>query len=99
MPRILLLGGAGKLGLQLTKLLLARGPSYQVTSVIEAYRQKKKVIAAAKDQPGVCKIMVMDMEEGLKHEKQAEIIIGESGADWVVWSVGEGFRREHGVWE
>lgn len=63
-------------------------------------QQKGRVMAAAADLPGRCDVTVVDLEGGVAHEKQAESMIGEAGAEWVVWSVGEGslffFWGEHG---
>ncbi|MCJ1266024.1 hypothetical protein MMC22_005906 [Lobaria immixta] len=89
MPRILLLGGAGKIALHLTPLLLARGSSYQLTSVIRNPDQTDTIKAAAKGQPGTCNVLVRSLDE-VTSEEQAKGIIEEAGAEWVVWSAGAG---------
>lgn len=90
MPRILLLGGAGKIAMHLTKLLLARGSSYHITSVIRNGNpaQTEHIMAAAKGKPGICDVWVRSLEDVTK-EKQAAEMIEESGAEWVVWCAGE----------
>lgn len=88
MPRILLLGGAGKIALHLTPLLLARGSSYQLTSVIRNPDQTETIKAASKGQPGTCNVLVRSLEE-VTSEEQAKAIIEEARAEWVVWSAGE----------
>lgn len=88
MPRILLLGGAGQISLHLTPLLLARGGSYHLTSVIRNPDQTETIMAAAKGQPGTCNVLVRSLEE-VASEEQAKSIIEEAGAEWVVWSAGE----------
>lgn len=88
MPRILLLGGAGKIALHLTPLLLARGSSYHLTSVIRNPDQTETIVAAAKGQPGTCNVLMRSLEE-VTSEEQAKGIIEESEAEWVVWSAGK----------
>ncbi|MCJ1471174.1 hypothetical protein MMC07_009822 [Pseudocyphellaria aurata] len=89
MPRILLLGGAGKIALHLTPLLLARGSSYHLTSVIRDPAQTETIMAAAKGQLGTCNVLVRSLEDVTSEEK-AKSIIEEAGAEWVVWSAGAG---------
>lgn len=90
MPKILLLGGAGRIGMHLTRLLLARGSSYHITSVIRNGNpaQPDHIRAAAKGKPGTCDIWVRSLEEVTK-EKHAAEMIEESGAEWVLWCAGE----------
>ena len=88
MPNILLLGGAGKIALHLTPLLLSRSANH-LTSVIRNPAQTAVIEAAAKGQPGTSTVLVRSLEE-VTSEEHAKGIIEEAQAEWVVWSAGKG---------
>lgn len=88
MTRILLLGGAGKIALHLTPLLLSRSANH-LTSVIRDPAQTATIEAAAKGQPGTSTVLVRSLEE-VTSEERAKGIIEEASAEWVVWSAGKG---------
>jgi nucleoside-diphosphate-sugar epimerase len=60
-PHILLIGGHGKIALQLTPLLLSR--SWHVTSLVREASQKDDVLAEGRDQPGRLDVLVSSLTE------------------------------------
>lgn len=85
MPPVLLLGGAGKVSLHLTPLILSR--SWNLTSVVRSAAQETTILDAAAGQPGKCTVLVRSLEE-IKSEADAKNVVEESGAECVVWSAG-----------
>jgi len=86
-PRILLLGGHGKVSLLLTPKLLAR--SWNLTSVIRNPDQKGDIIEAGKNGPGNLDVLVSSIED-VKSEADAKKILDQVKPNWVVWSAGAG---------
>lgn len=86
-PRVLLLGGHGKVSQLLTPLLLSR--SWQVTSVIRDPSQKPTIISLGKDQPGSLNVLVSSLED-IKTQSQAQSIIKSTSPNYIVWSAGAG---------
>lgn len=84
-PRVLLIGGHGKVSLYMTPLLLSR--SWQVTSLIRNPAHADDVRSAAGKQPGQLDILERSLGE-VKSEKQAQSILDEAKPDYVVWSAG-----------
>ena len=85
-PRILLLGGHGKISLLLTPKVLAR--SWDLTSVIRNPDQKKDILeAAGKNGPGKLDVLVSSIED-VKSEADAQKVLDKVKPDWVVWSAG-----------
>lgn len=84
-PRILLLGGHGKVSLLMTPLLLSRG--WQVTSMIRNAAQKEDVLATGAGQRGQLDVLVESLED-VGSVEDATAILKKVGADWVVWSAG-----------
>jgi hypothetical protein len=84
-PRILLLGGHGKVSLLLTPKLLSR--SWNLTSVIRNPDQKPAILEAGKNGPGKLDVLVASLED-VKSDADAEKILEEVKPDWVVWSAG-----------
>ena len=84
-PRILLIGGHGKVSLLLTPLLLSR---YNLTSLIRSETQKSAILALQKDNPGKVDVLVGNLED-VKSEGDAREILKKVGAGWVVWCAGE----------
>jgi nucleoside-diphosphate-sugar epimerase len=84
-PRILLLGGHGRVSLLLTPKLLAR--SWDVTSVIRNPDQKAAILSAGANGPGKLDVLVSSIED-VKSEADAQKILDRVKPDWVVWSAG-----------
>jgi hypothetical protein len=84
-PRILLLGGHGKVSLLLTPKLLAR--SWNLTSVIRNLDQKGDILEAGKNGPGKLDVLVSSIED-VKSEADAKKILDQVKPEWVVWSAG-----------
>ncbi|MCJ1378317.1 hypothetical protein MMC17_001414 [Xylographa soralifera] len=86
-PRVLLIGGHGKVSLLMTPLLLHR--SWTVTSLIRNPAQADEILAKGHGQPGTLEILVRSLED-VKSSQQAGSIIEETKPDYVVWSAGAG---------
>ena len=84
-PRILLIGGHGKISLLMTPMLLAR--SWSVTSLFRDSSQKEEILSLGKGQPGKLEVLVRSLDE-VKSTEQAKAILDEARPDWVVWSAG-----------
>jgi dTDP-4-dehydrorhamnose reductase len=84
-PRILLLGGHGKVSLLLTPKLLSR--SWNLTSVIRDPAQTADILEAGKAGPGKVDVLVESIED-VKSEDDAKRILEKVRPDWVVWSAG-----------
>jgi saccharopine dehydrogenase-like NADP-dependent oxidoreductase len=84
-PRILLLGGHGKVSLLMTPKLLSR--SWNVTSVIRNPDQKVDILEAGKNGPGKIDVLVESLED-VKSDAQAKDILEKTKAEWVIWSAG-----------
>ena len=84
-PRILLLGGHGKVSLLMTPKLVAR--SWNLTSVIRDPAQKPDILEAGKNGPGKVDVLVESIED-VKSESDAKRILDLAKPDWVVWSAG-----------
>ena len=88
-PRVLLLGGHGKVSQLLTPLILAR--SWQLTSVIRDPAQKPTITDLGKDQPGALDVLISSLED-VKSQHQAQHIIDSTSPSHIVWSAGAGGR-------
>lgn len=84
-PRILLLGGHGKVSLLLTPKLVSR--SWDVISVIRNPAQKAAILEAGKNGPGKIEVLVESLED-VKSEHDARKILEKAKPDWVIWSAG-----------
>ena len=84
-PRVLLLGGHGKVSMFMTPLMLAR--SWHVTSIIRNPDHTAEIQAAAKDQPGKLDVLVRSLDD-VKSEQQAQAILKETNPSWVIWAAG-----------
>lgn len=84
-PRILLLGGHGKVSLLMTPKLLAR--SWNVVSVIRNADQKADILETGKNGPGKVEVLVESLED-VKSDGDAKRILEKAGAEWVIWSAG-----------
>ncbi|MCJ1283071.1 hypothetical protein MMC26_002398 [Xylographa opegraphella] len=86
-PRVLLIGGHGKVSLLMTPLLLRR--SWTVTSLIRNPAQADEILGKSHGQPGTLEILVRSLEV-VKSSQEARSIIDEAKPDYVVWSAGAG---------
>ncbi|KAK2804129.1 hypothetical protein FQN49_008861, partial [Arthroderma sp. PD_2] len=88
-PRVLLLGGHGKIALLLTPLLLARG--WDVISAIRDPRHESDILKFNKDdgKGGKVSISISDLEKVKSSEDAAKVITAAS-PDYVVWAAGAG---------
>ena len=84
-PRVLLLGGHGKVSLLMTPMMLSR--SWQVTSVVRNPDHEEEIRSGAKGQPGKLNVLVSSLED-IKSAQQAQSLIDKTKPDWVVWSAG-----------
>ena len=86
-PRVLLLGGHGKVSQLLTPLILSR--SWQLTSVIRDSAQEPTIISLGENQPGKLDVLVSSIED-IKSQAQAQSIIDSTFPTYIVWSAGAG---------
>lgn len=86
-PRVLLIGGHGKISQLLTPLILSR--SWQLTSLIRDPAQKPTIIALGKDQPGKLDVLISSIED-IKDQSHAQSIIDSTSPNYVVFSAGAG---------
>ena len=86
-PRVLLLGGHGKVSLHLTPLLLAK--SWNVTSVIRDPKQQDEILALGRGQKGQVDVLVESLED-VKSDAHAQKVLDRVKPDYVVWSAGRG---------
>ncbi len=84
-PRVLLIGGHGKVSLLLTPMLLSR--SWNVTSLIRDPSQSDEILSRGKGQPGKVDVLVRSLED-LKSDDDAQKVLDEVKPDYVVWSAG-----------
>ncbi len=84
-PRILLLGGHGKVSLLMTPKLLSR--SWNVTSVIRNPDQKAEILEVGKNGPGKIDVLIESLED-VKSDKDAKRILELVKPDWIIWSAG-----------
>lgn len=91
-PRVLVLGGHGKVSLFLQPLLLAK--HWDVTSVVRNKDQGEEILALGKDKPGKIEVLVDSLDD-VKEASQAQKVINKVKPDYVVWSAGE-WKPEQG---
>ena len=84
-PRVLLLGGHGKVSMLMTPMMLSR--SWQVTSVIRNPNHEDEIKSTAKGQPGQIDILVSSLED-IKNAQHAQNILDKAKPDYVIWSAG-----------
>lgn len=83
--QVLLLGGHGKVALQLTPLLLAR--SWNVTSVIRNAEHENEILALGKGAKGKLNVLLSSLDD-VKSDADAKNILDRVSPDYVVWSAG-----------
>ncbi|CAD6564747.1 MAG: hypothetical protein ASARMPREDX12_004422 [Alectoria sarmentosa] len=86
-PRVLLLGGHGKVSQLLTPLILSR--SWQLTSVIRDPAQNSTITSLGENQPGKLDVLVSSVED-VRTQAQAQSIIDSTSPRYIVWSAGAG---------
>jgi len=84
-PRVLLLGGHGKVALHLTPLLLAK--SWNVVAVIRDPKQQDEILALGKGLKGQVDVLVESLED-VKSDADAQKVLDKVKPDYVVWSAG-----------
>jgi hypothetical protein len=88
-PRILLLGGHGKVGLLMTPKILSR--SWNLISMVRSADHKQDILAAADKAPkegrGQLDVLVANIGD-VKSEGDAKGILEKVKPDWVIWSAG-----------
>lgn len=85
-PRVLLLGGHGKVALYLTPLLLSRG--WNVTSLVRNPEHRQEILGLQKrEHKGKVDVLVSSLEE-VKSNAAAQAILDRVQPDYVVWSAG-----------
>ena len=85
-PRVLLLGGHGKISLLMTPLLLQR--SWNLTSLIRSSSQESDVISAAGKHASNLDIKIGDLE-AISSQADAQSILDETKPDYVIFSAGK----------
>lgn len=87
-PRVLLLGGHGKISMLLTPLLLKR--SWNVTSVIRNPEQKDEILALGNGLQGKVDVLIESLDD-VKSDQEAQNVLDQVKPDYVVWSAGKEF--------
>ena len=85
-PRVLVLGGHGKVSLFLQPLLLAK--KWDVTSVVRNTEHEDEILALGKDKPGKIEVLVDSLDE-VKGVGYAKRVLEKVRPDIVVWSAGK----------
>ncbi|KAL2423688.1 hypothetical protein ABEF95_003824 [Exophiala dermatitidis] len=86
-PRVLVLGGHGKVSLLLQPMLLAK--SWHVTSLVRNPEHEAEILALGKDKPGKIDVLVDSLDD-VQEPAQAQRVLDKVQPDIVVWSAGAG---------
>ncbi|EXJ91479.1 hypothetical protein A1O3_00027 [Capronia epimyces CBS 606.96] len=86
-PRVLVLGGHGKVSLLLQPILLAK--KWHVTSVVRNPDHEAEILALGQGQPGKIDVVVDSLDE-VQDPSQAQRVLDKVQPDIVVWSAGAG---------
>lgn len=86
-PRVLILGGHGKVSLFLQPLLLSK--RWNVTSVVRNPEHEAEILALGKNKPGKIEVLVDSLDD-VKEVSQAQRVLDKVKPDYVVWSAGAG---------
>lgn len=84
-PKVLLLGGHGKISMLLTPLLLKR--SWNVTSVIRNPEQEDEILALGKGLQGKVDVLIESLDN-VQSDSEAQKVLDRVKPDYVVWSAG-----------
>ncbi|EEH44077.2 uncharacterized protein PADG_00366 [Paracoccidioides brasiliensis Pb18] len=90
-PRVLLLGGHGKIALFLTPLLLDR--SWDVTSAIRNPEQTRDILKLGKGKKGRVEVSVSSLDD-VKSADDAKAIIERVKPNYIVWAAGAGGKGD-----
>jgi nucleoside-diphosphate-sugar epimerase len=85
-PRVLLIGGHGKVALHMTPLMLAR--SWHVTSLIRDPSHKDEILKLGEGQKGKVEVLVSSLED-VKSDDDAKKVLEQVKPNYVVWSAGK----------
>jgi len=86
-PRVLLLGGHGKVSMLLTPILLSK--SWNVTSVIRDPKQENEILKLGEGKKGKVNVLINSLDD-VKTEADAQKVIDTVKPDYVIWSAGAG---------
>jgi dTDP-4-dehydrorhamnose reductase len=86
-PRVLILGGHGKVSLLLTKLLL-KEQGWHITSVIRNPSQRDEILDLGKGQNGNVDVLIESLED-VKSSEQAQQVLNKTKPNYVVFSAGK----------
>ncbi|EGC48522.1 NAD dependent epimerase/dehydratase [Histoplasma capsulatum var. duboisii H88] len=86
-PRVLLLGGHGKIARLLTPLLLNR--SWDVTSVIRNPDHTSDILKLGQGKKGKVEVLISSLDD-VKSVDDAKAIVDRAKPDYVVWAAGAG---------
>lgn len=84
-PRVLLLGGHGKISMLMTPMLLSK--SWHVTSIIRNPDHREEVMKLGREYPGKLDVLV-DSVEKYKEAKDAKALLEKTRPDYVIWAAG-----------
>lgn len=84
-PRVLLIGGHGKISMLLTPLLLER--SWNVTSLIRNPNQTAEIKALGEGLQGKVDVVIESLDD-VKSDQEAQRVLDQVKPDYVVWSAG-----------
>jgi dTDP-4-dehydrorhamnose reductase len=84
-PRVLVVGGHGKVSLFLQPLLLAK--KWNVTSVVRNNEHEAEILALGNDKPGKIEVLVDSLDD-VKEVSHATRVLEKVRPDIVVWSAG-----------
>ena len=90
-PRILLLGGHGKVSLLLTPKLVSR--SWDVISVIRKPEQKNAILEAGKKGPGKIEVLIESLED-LGYPRDFSTLTGKPDLELFLNDMRQTFRSE-----
>lgn len=86
-PRVLLLGGHGKISMLLTPLMLSR--SWHVTSVVRNPEHEQEILGLAEQgQKDRLEVLVRSLED-VRSPQDAKKVLDLVRPDYIVWSAGE----------
>ena len=90
-PRVLLIGGHGKVSQLLTPLILAR--NWHLTSMIRSPDQRSTINSLKASHPGTLDVLISSIDD-IKSQANAQSIIDSTTPTYIVWSAGAGGKGE-----
>lgn len=91
-PRVLVLGGHGKIALFLQPMLLAK--KWSVTSVVRNPDHEAEILALGKDKPGKIEVLIDSLDD-VQDASQAHRVLAKVKPDIVVWSAGKAIEQTY----